>query len=154
MKGLCCPVIVLPEGMEKIAIRVVSCSRMEETALCLKSCSIMDSDKAEPVEMEDCRIPFEEIMWITVKDRGGCTIALTQKRTATVKLDLETLEKELPLADFVKISRTTIVNLQQVKSMIGNSLKVGDNLLTVSPDFRKQFCDRFVFIGVRTIQSE
>lgn len=154
MKGLCCPVIILPEEMEGIVIRVVRSSQLKETALCLKSCSIVDNDKVETVEMEDCRIPFEDILWIAVKDVDSCTIALTQKRTVIVKLDLGTIEKELPPADFVRISRTCIVNLQQVKSMIGNSLKVGDSLLTIAPDFRKQVCSRFVFIGVRTIRSE
>ena len=149
MKGLCCPVIILPEEMEGIVIRVVRSSQLEETALCLKSCSIVDNDKVGTVEMENCRIPFEDILWIAVKDVDSCTIALTQKKTVIVKLDLETVEKELPPADFVRISRTCIVNLQQVRSMIGNSLKVGDSLLTIAPGFRKQVCSRFVFIGVR-----
>lgn len=154
MKGLCCPVIILPEEMEGIAIRVVRSFQLEETALCLKSCSIVDNDKVETVEMKDCRIPFEDILWIAINDVGSCTIASTQRRTVIVKLDLETLEKELPPVDFVRISRTCIVNLQQVRSMTGNSLKVGDSLLTIAPDFRKQVCSRFVFIGVRTIRSE
>lgn len=149
MEGVCYPVIVLPEEMEKLPIRIDRYAHPVETVLCLSTDSIVDDDGMGITENEDYRIPFEEILWVTVKDRDGCTIALTQKRTVTVQLDLETLEKELPLADFMKISRATIVNLQQVKSMIGNSLKVGDSLLTISPDFRKQVCDRFVFIGVR-----
>lgn len=149
MKGLCCPAIILPEGMEKITIRVVKDAVLEESALCFKSSSVVDCDNVEFVGMEDCQIPFEDILWIEVRDVDSCMMILTQERVITVKLNLRTIEKGLPLADFVRISSTCIVNLQQVKSMIGNSLKVGDSLLTISPDFRKQVLGRFMFIGVR-----
>lgn len=150
MKGLCCPAIILPEGMEEITIRVVRDSFLEETVLRFESCSIVDCDKVETVGIGDCQIPFEDILWMAVKDVNRCMIILTREREVIVKLNLQTIEKELPFADFVRISSTCIVNLQQVKSMIGNSLKVGDSLLTISPAFRKQVFERFMFIGVRT----
>lgn len=127
MKGFCYPVIVLPKGIERITIQFVRYS----------------------LEIEDCHIPFEDILWIKAKDIDSCMITFTQKRVVTVKLNLQTFEKELPAEDFVMINHICIVNLMQVKSLAGNSLNVGDTFLTISPDFRKRVFRHFEFIGVR-----
>lgn len=153
MKNICYPVIVLPEELAEMAVRVVTPSGFAEQSFDIRLRSTEGDLKTEMVLNEDLHISFEEILWIAVNDNDSCVISLEHDRKMTVHVGFPTLEKELPVSDFMKISRTCIVNLRQVKSMIGNSLKVGKAFLMISPDFRKEVCARFVFIGVRTVRD-
>lgn len=67
----------------------------------------------------------------------------------TVSFNLAVIKKELPANDFVQIHRSYVVNLEHVDYMAGNSLKVGDRLLSIGRGYREAFLDRVIFLGVR-----
>ena len=99
------------------------------------------------------KIDFNNIQWIEANGES-CLLHLADGGSMTLSSNLSVVKKELPQDDFIQIHRLYIVNFRHVESMIGNSLKVGDRLLTMGREYRETLFDRFIFIGVRQHKSK
>lgn len=152
-------VIILPECMAELPVRIIRGSNIKELILNIRS-----SDD-EPVCMENTehterkyafiwrkedylKVALDEIKWIEASG-SYCVIHLTRKRDMTVSFNLAVIKKELPVSDFVQIHRSYVINLGHVIRMTGNILTVGDRLLTIGREYRESFLNRVIFLGVR-----
>lgn len=147
-------VIILPECMAELPVRIIRSSSDKELILNIRS-----SEDEESVcikrkyafiwRREDyLKVALDEIKWIEAAG-SYCVIHLTRERNMTVSFNLAVIKKELPANDFVQIHRSYVVNLEHVDYMAGNSLKVGDRLLSIGRGYREAFLDRVIFLGVR-----
>ena len=136
-------VVVKSYGVKKFALRIIP----EETNMTfidnpMKKYALVWKQNGYE------KIAFDDILWIKA-DGSYCTIHLKQKCEMTVSFHIAIIEKELPVNDFVRIHRSFIVNLRHVESLIGNSLKVADTLLSIGREYKETVLRNFVFIGVR-----
>ncbi len=94
------------------------------------------------------KIRQDEILWIEAVGSYS-SVHMTNNRSMIISFHLAVVERSLPDNDFVRIHRSHVVNLRHVSSLIGNSLNVGGDLLTIGREYRNDFYKRFVFLGVR-----
>jgi len=57
---------------------------------------------------------------------------------------LKSWEEKLKGPSFLKIHRTTIVNLSKIDHLEGNIVQIGDHKLPVSEQFREQLLERMI----------
>ena len=69
------------------------------------------------------------------------TIFVADKKL-TVHGTLKSWEEKLKGSSFLKIHRTTVVNLSKVDHLEGNQLQIGEHKLSVSEQFREQLLER------------
>ncbi|MEG0468091.1 MAG: LytTR family DNA-binding domain-containing protein, partial [Mucinivorans sp.] len=99
------------------------------------------------------KISLDELVWIEAA--GSYSILhLLGGKSMTLSFNLAVIEKKLPQTEFMRIHRSYIVNLQHITSLIGNSLKLGTQLLIIGREYRDKLLDRFVFLGVRRNKSK
>ena len=131
-------VIVLPESSEELPIRIVRGSRSFELRLC-------PSDGEERHINETCperkyvfiwrqndylKAAVDEIQWIEAAGSYS-RIHLTGGRILVISFNLASVRRKLPESDFIRIHRSRIVNLRHVETLVGNSLKIGNELLAI-----------------------
>ena len=131
-------VIVLPESSEELPIRIVRGSRSMELRLCL-----CPPDGEERHINETCperkyvfiwrqndylKTAVDEIQWIEAAGSYS-RIHLTGGRSLVISFNLASVRRKLPESDFIRIHRSRIVNLRHVETLVGNSLKIGNELL-------------------------
>lgn len=156
MRNKKCLLITLPEELADFPIRIVRGTMDERVLLSMETTdghigySEHTHKKYVFVKRQDgyLKISVDEIMWVEA-DRSYSTMHLTKNRRVTVSFNLAVVEKELPQDDFMRIHRSCIVNLRHVEQLIGNSLKIGDAVLTIGREFRECVLGRFIFIGTR-----
>ncbi len=146
--------IVLPESIADMPVKIVK--NMESKELVVR---INPSEK-DSVEIEKCKyafirrsddllfVPLDEIVWINA-DGSNSDIHLIGNRTLKMPYNLAVIEKDLPASDFVRISHSQIVNLKHVESLMGNSLHIDGQELTIGGEYKLGFFERVIFIGVR-----
>ena len=76
----------------------------------------------------------DEIQWIEAAGSYS-RIHLTGGRILVISFNLASVRRKLSESDFIRIHRSRIVNLRHVETLVGNSLKIGNEL--------------FIFLGVR-----
>lgn len=149
-------VIILPESMEDVPVRIVRDERVEELDI-----RIIASTKVEryspPLEKQHAfiwynneykHIALDEIIWIEAKS-SYCDIHATGERKFTLSFPLARIEERLPKEQFIRIQRSYIVNINHVKSLIGHSLVVGKQVLKMGEDYKNKVLNEFIFLGVR-----
>lgn len=80
------------------------------------------------------KVLFAHILWIGV-DGSYCDIHLTTGETMIVVHSLGEMEKKLPAESFIRIHRSYIINIHHVDGIIGNTVKIGKNILPVSTPY-------------------
>lgn len=150
-------IIVLPEEMADIPVHVVKESGSpKRIVLSLRpegaDASFLNSAarKYALIWVKDCyaKIDFDDILWIKAEGSYS-SIRLVRKKEMTVSFNLAVIEKTLPVLDFVRIHRSYIVNLRHVESLMGNSLKVEESMLTIGREYKENILEHFVFVGLR-----
>lgn len=156
MKEKQCLVITLPSHLVGLPIQIIRSSGCQELI-----CNVQPSENNIEYSSEKERkyvfvwrqndylkLTLDEIIWIEAE--GSYTkLYLSDKRSMVISFHLAVIEKELPSSDFIRIHRSHIVNLKHVQSLIGNSLNIGNVLLTVGREYRESVLNRFIFLGVR-----
>ena len=128
-------VIVLPESSEELPIRIVRGSRSMELRL-----RLCPPDGEERHINETCpfiwrqndylKAAVDEIQWIEAAGSYS-RIHLTGGRILVISFNLASVRRKLPESDFIRIHRSRIVNLRHVETLVGNSLKIGNELLAI-----------------------
>lgn len=149
-------VIILPAYLAELPIRIVRSSNYKELIFSIQP--LEDYLTYSPTlekkyvfiwhQNDYVKVSLDEIMWLEAS--GSYTaIHLTGERTLLLSFHLGAIEKELPPSDFTRIHRSFMVNLKHVCFMMGNSLHVDGQLLTIGREYRDRLLDRFIFLGVR-----
>ena len=82
------------------------------------------------------KVLFTDILWIGV-DGNYCDIHLVSGEIMIVTHSLGDVEKKLPPESFIRIHRSYIINTHHVDGIIGNTVKIGNNLLPVSAPYHQ-----------------
>ena len=150
-------VIVLPESSEELPIRIVRGSRSIELRLCL-----CPPDGEERHINETCperkyvfiwrqtdylKTAVDEIQWIEAAGSYS-RIHLTGGRSLVISFNLASVRRKLPESDFIRIHRSRIVNLRHVETLVGNRLKIGNELLAIGREYKDALFERVIFLGV------
>lgn len=152
--------IVLPDCMADVPVRVVRGNECSEIIVDIRPVD----EYLMPVEREETKyalvwkhvgfvkVALDEIEWLKA-DRGYTVLYLTGGRSIIVSFNMSQVGKTLPKNDFIQIHRSYIVNLKHVSGKIGNSLQVGDKLLTIGREYREAVMSHFLILGVRSNKS-
>lgn len=148
-------VIVLPEHLEGLPVKVVRGGGFKHLVLCVEQeeniffSGAHERRYAFIWHQDDyLKVALDEILWIEAA--GSYSIFhLTGEKTIMISFHLAVVERKLPQTEFMRIHRSYIVNLQYVVSLIGNSLKVGKRLLVIGRGYRERLSEHFIFLGVR-----
>lgn len=153
-------VITLPFELGNIPVTVVKKTGPKRIVLDMESLkndvSLIDEQYRKYVfvwkQNNYRKVAFDDIIWIKA-DRSYSIIHISERQDMIVSSNLAVVEKELPASDFIRIHRSCIVNLKHVDALVGNCLKIGDELFAIGREYREKLLDRFIFIGVRKSQS-
>lgn len=98
----------------------------------------------------DCYIKckLNDIMWIEA-DGSYSIIHFTDGSQTTVSYPLCSIQKGLTDCRFVRVHRSSIVNLRHVTHLVGCSFRVGGHLIAIGREFRDLILRQFIFLGVR-----
>lgn len=148
-------VVILPEHLADVQVRVIKGAGSEELILAVEDAA--GAGGAEPSEKRHAltwqhdgyrKIALDDVQWIEA-DGSYSIVHLTGGRTLTVSFNLSVVGKDLPDRDFVRVHRSYVIHLKHMKSLTGNGVRVGDKLLPVGREYREAFLSRFVFLSVR-----
>lgn len=149
-------VIILPEGMEDVPVRIIRNEGTEE--LEIRIVAIPRFERNDPYsgkrhvlvwhQNEYEHISLDEIMWVEASC-SYCDIHATKDRRFTLSYPLLRVEERLPKEQFIRIQRSYLVNINHVKGLMGNSLIVGKQILKIGDEYKKRVLDEFIFLGVR-----
>jgi two-component system, LytTR family, response regulator LytT len=91
------------------------------------------------VEYQLVRVAFKDILYIEgLKDYVKVYVQGSTKPILTLT-SLKALEEKLPARRFMRIHRSFIVSLEQVKAITKNSVQIGDITITVSDQYKDAF---------------
>lgn len=151
-------VIILPESMEDVPVRIVRDEKVDEVDIRIVTSSRIERDSSSPEKQhafiwhtnEYKHIALDEIMWIEAKG-SYCDIHATGERKFTLSFPLARIEERLP-KQFIRIQRSYLVNINHVKSLIGHSLLIGKQVLKIGGNYKDKVLNMFIFLGVRKQQ--
>lgn len=153
-------VIILPEGMENVPIRIVRDEKVDELNILITSSEVKrfhpSTEKRHALiwhKNEYKHVPLDEIMWIEANS-SYCDIHATGERKFTLSFPLARIEERLPKEQFIRIQRSYLVNINHVKSLIGHSLIVGKQMLKIGESYKDKALDVFIFLGIRNQQPQ
>lgn len=94
------------------------------------------------------KIAFSDIIFLKA-DRSYCEIHYGNDEYILISFPLSSTQSILPPQDFIRISRSYIVNMKYVDHLVGNTLFINKMSLTIGRDYRHQVISRFHFLGIR-----
>ena len=95
---------------------IVRCKRMDaQTARLIELLRLSDARLTGEKDGETCILDGTEVLYIDTVDRG--TFLYTADGVYQTRLRLYELEEQLAPRDFVRVSKSAIVNFDQVKSL-------------------------------------
>lgn len=148
-------VIILPEGMEQIPVRIIRNQDTQELRVHVVGLSTSRHPRAHSTpdyamvwqQNEYECISLNDITWIEANG-SYCRIHTAGKRHFTISYPLARIEERLPGDRFIRVQRSFLVNIAHVKKLVGSSLLVDNCLLKIGPTYKQQTLDRFIFLGV------
>lgn len=86
------------------------------------------------------QVPVEDILF--VEATGDYVTVFTSDKKLVVHGTLKNWEEKLKGSTFLKVHRTTIVNLQKIGHLEGNQVQIGEHKLPVSEQFKEELMRR------------
>jgi DNA-binding LytR/AlgR family response regulator len=85
------------------------------------------------------RVPYKDILYIEgLKDYVKVYVQGNTRPILTLT-SLKALEEKLPARRFMRIHRSFIVSLEQIKSLTKNSVQIGEITISVSDQYKEAF---------------
>ncbi len=146
--------IYIPENISQLPIQILKSSNHQQIIFSMRSESETYADELEKKyvliwrQQDYQKVLVDDIVWIKADKSYSC-IHLKDGHAMTISSNLSSVEERLPAADFLRIHRSYLVNLRHVESLMGNSLKIGNEYLTIGREYLESVLDRFIFLGVR-----
>jgi DNA-binding LytR/AlgR family response regulator len=153
-------VIILPEGMKDVPVRIVRDDQSDELNIEIVNLTETRKEKSPSTEKQHVLIwhqneyehlSLDAIMWIEANS-SYCCIHATENRKFTMSYPLARIEERLPKSQFIRIQRSYLVNIEHVKKLAGQSLIIGNHILKIGEGYKEEVLNRFIFLGVRGSQ--
>lgn len=148
-------VIILPKDMDKTPVRVIRNEENEELTVEFISQPSEEEDRAANHQhvaiFKQYRyevICMKDILWIEATG-SYCKLHCAMDNTYLVYFPLCHVQKNLPEHIFMRIHRSYLVNINQVRYISGNCLVINKTYLKIGKEYRKKVLERFIFLGVR-----
>lgn len=87
-----------------------------------------------------------EVMYLEAS-RNYCTIYMRNKSAYLLSITLLKASEAFPEKQFVRISRSYVVNIDCVEAIAGNTLYIQGKALIISRSYRDELFGRFRFLG-------
>lgn len=82
------------------------------------------------------RVNFEEIVYAEA-ERDFCSIYLTNGKRLLASMHLKLLEEVLPPERFIRVHRSYIINITEVRALKGNSIELGQVEIPVGSNYKE-----------------
>jgi len=82
------------------------------------------------------RLNFEEIVYAEA-ERDFCSIYLTNGKRLLASMHLKLLEEVLPPERFIRVHRSYIINIAEVRALKGNSIELGQVEIPVGSNYKE-----------------
>jgi DNA-binding LytR/AlgR family response regulator len=90
-------------------------------------------------DYKQLKINFDEVLYFEgVRDYVKIALA-GGKRSVLTRMNLKSLEAELPEARFMRIHRSFIVNLQKIEAVERSQVLIADQRITVADQYKERF---------------
>ncbi len=152
-------VIHIPESLSHLPVQIFRNSNHSQLIFALRSESetyVEDIEKKYVFvwrQQDYVKVLLDDILWVKA-DRSYSCIHLKGGKAMTISSNLSSIEERLPPVDFLRIHRSYLINLRHVISLMGNSLKIAGEYLTIGREYRERVLDRFIFLGIRRKSSK
>ena len=93
------------------------------------------------------KVLFADILWVEAS-RSYSYLHLKDGATLTLSYSMAGVKRKLPLASFMQIHRSCVVNLDYVEGFVGNMLYIGNTKLPVSKSHLKEVFGRFIILDL------
>lgn len=90
------------------------------------------------------KLAFSEIIYLQAQ-RSYCDV-VTENRTYSLSKSLNHVSDQIQNKDFVRVSRSTVVNVNKITALNGNIIKMGDKEVLMSKELRDSLLLRFKFL--------
>ncbi len=90
------------------------------------------------------KIPLKDILYVKA-ERSYCKV-FTIDKTHLLTMNLHTFETKLDSKDFVRVSRSVVVNIHHVGSFENHSVWLGNQEIKISRSFQEDFQRKFLSI--------
>jgi len=88
------------------------------------------------------KINFSDIYFVeALKDY---VIIHTAGQRVITRMNLKTIQEQLPATLFVRISKSYIINIRHISTFDNNSIRIGANEIMIGESYRSRFFDDFV----------
>lgn len=147
-------VITLPESLAELPVRIERSPGCQGIVLNLSqeeiAQNVSDVRKYAFIwrQTDYLKVVCDDILWIEANGSYS-KVCLREGRSMLLSFNLSQMERDLPEGDFVRIHRSYIVNLKNVVSLVGNSLRIADRFIPIGREYREAFFQNFIFLGVR-----
>lgn len=149
-------VIILPEGMENMPVRVVCNDKTTEVMVRIinrpvNKTTCLESGKLHTAIYHQDRyehVPMNEIQWVEANG-SYCNVYTVKDRKITLSYPLKQIQDALPGHVFIRIHRSYLVNIDHIRYIAGNCVVVGSKFLKIGREYHKDLLEKFVFLGVR-----
>jgi len=147
-------VITLPESIAELPIRIERSPGCQGIVLNLTqeevAQNIPDMRKYAFIwhQTDYMKVACDDILWIEANGSYS-KVCLHGGRSMLLSSNLSNIAYDLPIEDFVRIHRSYIVNLKNVVSLVGNSVRIADRLIPIGREYRNVFFQNFIFLGTR-----
>jgi DNA-binding LytR/AlgR family response regulator len=81
------------------------------------------------------KINFEEIILVESLD-DYIKIHLKERKTITARQSLKNIQEKLPEKDFVRIHRSYIIPIKEIKSIVNKSIKIGKFIIPIGDKYK------------------
>lgn len=152
-------VITLPESLAELPIRIERRSGCPGIVLNLSeeetARNIADISKYVFIwhQTDYLKVACDDILWIEANGSYS-KVHLREGHSMLLSFNLSIIQRDLPQDDFIRIHRSYIVNLRNVVSLVGNSVKIAGRFIPIGREYRKAFFRNFIFLGVRRNKTE
>jgi DNA-binding LytR/AlgR family response regulator len=104
----------------------------------------LDDTSAEHVFLKDgrrlIRVALQDIQWI--KAQGDYMLVQAESDRYMINSTMKELEKELPSSQFVRVHRSHLVRIDQIKDIEDTTLIIDGKMLPIGPSYQDKLIER------------
>lgn len=90
------------------------------------------------------KLAYQEILYLKA-DRAYCTL-VTEHQTYKLTISMNHVHEQINNKDFVRVHRSYVVNVNRITELEGNTIKLEDHEVQMSPDLRGNLIKLLKFI--------
>lgn len=91
------------------------------------------------------KVPIPDVLWIEAM--GDYVTVYTRGKKFILHSTLRTIESKLPKDKFIRVHRSYIVHLENIKTVEGNSIYIEDNVIPLGTLYKENFLRNLGLLG-------